>query len=332
MMAQCTPAITIDNLVTGYHTRHGNKVVAQGINAQLLRGQLTCLLGPNGAGKSTLLKTLSAMLPPLDGKIFINGRDMTSFSAMQLAREIGVVLTEKLMLSNMSVYELIALGRSPYTGFWGRLSDDDRRVVDEAISQVRIETLQHRMIQTLSDGERQKVMIAKTLAQNTPIVFLDEPTAFLDYPSKVEILQLLMKLTRERELTVFLSTHDLELALQIADEVWLIDKALGVTIGTPEDLALNGDLGRYFERDGVEFDADSGLFRISSVPLASVKVSGAGPRYAMACKALNRIGVEAVDSDCAVEVNVFNGYYTVNGERCNSVAELLHRIRNFTGI
>ena len=127
------------------------------------------------------------------------------------------------------------------------------------------------------DGERQKVMIAKTLAQNTPIVFLDEPTAFLDYPSKVEILQLLMKLTRERELTVFLSTHDLELALQIADEVWLIDKALGVTIGTPEDLALNGDLGRYFERDGVEFDADSGLFRISSVPLASVKVSGAGP-------------------------------------------------------
>lgn len=332
MMPQLSTAIDIQNLVTGYRTRHGNKVVARGINASLLGGQLTCLLGPNGAGKSTLLKTLSAMLPPLDGKILINGRDMASFSAMQLSKEIGVVLTEKLMLTNMTVYELIALGRSPYTGFWGRLSNHDRRVVSEAISQVHIENLQHRMIQTLSDGERQKVMIAKALAQNTPIIFLDEPTAFLDYPSKVEILQLLLRLSREKGLTVFLSTHDLELALQVADEVWLIDKQLGVTIGCPEDLALNGDLGRYFEREGVEFDLDSGLFRISSVPLASVRVNGSGPRYAMVCKALHRIGVEAVDQECNLTVNLFDSYYTVNGERCNSIAQLLHRVKNFAGI
>lgn len=328
MMPQLSTAIDIQNLVTGYRTRHGNKVVARGINASLLGGQLTCLLGPNGAGKSTLLKTLSAMLPPLDGKILINGRDMASFSAMQLSKEIGVVLTEKLMLSNMTVYELIALGRSPYTGFWGRLSNHDRRVVSEAISQVHIENLQHRMIQTLSDGERQKVMIAKALAQNTPIIFLDEPTAFLDYPSKVEILQLLLRLSREKGLTVFLSTHDLELALQVADEVWLIDKQLGVTIGCPEDLALNGDLGRYFEREGVEFDLDSGLFRISSVPLASVRINGSGPQYAMVCKALHRIGVEAVDRECNLCVNLFDGYYTVNGERCNSIAQLLHRVKS----
>lgn len=328
MMPQLSTAIDIQNLVTGYRTRHGNKVVARGINAYLLGGQLTCLLGPNGAGKSTLLKTLSAMLPPLDGKILINGRDMASFSAMQLSKEIGVVLTEKLMLTNMTVYELIALGRSPYTGFWGRLSNHDRRVVSEAISQVHIENLQHRMIQTLSDGERQKVMIAKALAQNTPIIFLDEPTAFLDYPSKVEILQLLLRLSREKGLTVFLSTHDLELALQVADEVWLIDKQLGVTIGCPEDLALNGDLGRYFEREGVEFDLDSGLFRISSMPLASVRVNGSGPQYAMVCKALHRIGVEAVDQECNLTVNLFDGYYTVNGERCNSIAQLLHRVKS----
>lgn len=332
MMPKLSTAIDIQNLVTGYRTRHGNKVVASGINASLLGGQLTCLLGPNGAGKSTLLKTLSAMLPPLDGKILINGRDMASFSAMQLSKEIGVVLTEKLMLTNMTVYELIALGRSPYTGFWGRLSNHDRRVVSEAISQVHIENLQHRMIQTLSDGERQKVMIAKALAQNTPIIFLDEPTAFLDYPSKVEILQLLLRLSREKGLTVFLSTHDLELALQVADEVWLIDKQLGVTIGCPEDLALNGDLGRYFEREGVEFDLDSGIFRIGSVPLASVKVNGSGPQYAMVCKALHRIGVEAVDQECNLTVNLFDSYYTVNGERCNSIAQLLHRVKNFAGI
>lgn len=325
-------AIKIENLVTGYHSKRGDKVVARNLNGELRTGQFTSLLGPNGAGKSTLLKTLSAMLPPLGGTVLINGRDMASMSSMELARHIGVVLTDKLMISNMTVRELVSLGRSPYTGFWGKLSSDDIRIVNSSIAQVHLEELSHRMIQTLSDGERQKVMIAKSLAQTAPIMFLDEPTAFLDYPSKVEILRLLLRLTRETSLTVFLSTHDLELALQISDEVWLIDKQLGVTIGCPEDLALNGVLDRYFKRDGVEFDADTGLFRISGRSHGSVQVKGAGPRYSLVCKALQRVGLTPVSRSEAIAVSVEDTSFVVNGHIVGSIKELLAHVCHLSGI
>lgn len=331
MMGQ-NVAISIEHLSTGYHTKHGNKVVATDLNATLLCGQFTCLLGPNGAGKSTLLKTLSSMLPPLAGKVLVNGRDMVRMSAMELAHEIGVVLTDRLMVSNMTVYELVALGRSPYTGFWGKLSDEDRRIVNDAIEQVHIAHLSQRMIQTLSDGERQKVMIAKSLAQHTPIIFLDEPTAFLDYPSKVEILRLLLRLTRENNLTVFLSTHDLELALQISDEVWLIDKQLGVTIGSPEDLALDGHLSRYFLRDGVEFDLDSGLFKICPNTVGSVQVTGKGHRHTLACKALRRVGLSPVDERSKIVVEVTDDGFVVNGDCHPTISSMLAAIRHLSGI
>ena len=161
--------------------------MATGINAAIRSGELTCLLGANGVGKSTLLRTLAAFQPKLDGEVLIEGQEITTFNDKELSRMIGVVLTEKPDIRNMSVRELVALGRSPYTGFWGTLHDDDWQVVDEAIHAVRIEPLRERMIHTLSDGERQKVMIAKALAQQTPIIYLDEPTAFLDYPSNLPL-------------------------------------------------------------------------------------------------------------------------------------------------
>ena len=165
-----------------------------------------------------------------------------------------MVLTEKTDLRNMTVYDLIGLGRSPYTGFWGTLHKDDRRVIDEAIEMVGIGPLKDRMIQTLSDGERQKVMIAKALAQQTPVIFLDEPTAFLDFPSKVEIMQLLHVLSRTTGKTIFLSTHDLELALQIADTIWLLDRDKGVVIGAPDKLAKDGSLNSFFAQRDIKFD------------------------------------------------------------------------------
>ncbi len=254
--------IKVVDLSTGYHNKKGTAVITRDINASLYAGELTCLLGPNGAGKSTLLKTLTAFLPPVKGEIFIEQKPLQAYSDADLAKVIGVVLTEKLYVNNMSVDELVGMGRSPYTGFWGHMSDYDRKIVTESIELVGIASLRGRMVQTLSDGERQKVMIAKALAQETPVIFLDEPTAFLDYPSKVEIMQLLQRLAREKLKTVFLSTHDLELALQIADKAWLIDKTHGVTIGTPEELALNGDISRYFKREGLAFDIESRLFKI----------------------------------------------------------------------
>lgn len=258
-----TETIRVEHLDTGYHNKNENIVISRDINASLYSGQLACLLGPNGAGKSTLLKTLTAFIPPIAGNIYIAGKSLESYSEASLAKVLGMVLTEKLNVENMTAYELVGLGRSPYTGFWGKLSDYDKEIVDKAFNLVGIDTLKTRLVQTLSDGERQKVMIAKALAQETPIIFLDEPTAFLDYPSKVEIMLLLRKLTMEQNKTVFMSTHDLDLAIQMADSIWLIDKVYGVNIGTPEKLALNGSLEKYFCREGVEFDAERRSFRIS---------------------------------------------------------------------
>ena len=255
--------------------------MASHIQARIYSGELTCLLGANGVGKSTLLRTLSAFQPKLEGEIAVLGRDVDNYSDKELSTTIGVVLTEKCDIRNMSVRELVEMGRSPYTGFWGRLG------------KVRIENLASRMVHTLSDGERQKVMIAKALAQETPVIFLDEPTAFLDFPSKVEIMQLLHHLTRSANKTIFLSTHDLELALQIADKIWLMDRTNGITTGTPEDLALSGHLSGFFARKGIVFDTETGLFRIDNQYSREIRLTGHGQKYAMVRKALQRNGIRA---------------------------------------
>ena len=239
------PTIQLVNLTIGYSAKHSVKVVAEGISDTLRSGELTCLLGENGVGKSTLLRTLSGFLPPLSGDIAILGKPLGDYKERELATVIGVVLTERTNLQNMTVTELVGMGRSPYTGFWGRLSAEDRHKVGEALDLVGIAALNDRLVQTLSDGERQKVMIAKALAQETPIIFLDEPTAFLDYPSKVEILRLLGRLSRDFGKTIFLSTHDLELALRVADRVWLMSREGGVQTGLPADLIIDPETGRF---------------------------------------------------------------------------------------
>lgn len=168
-------------------------------------------------GKSTLLKTLTGFLPKLEGSLLLDGKDISEFSQRALARQISIVLTQKPEVQNLTVEEIVGLGRSPYTGFFGKLHANDQQIVDESITAVGIEKLKNRMIQTLSDGERQKVMIAKALAQQTPVIFLDEPTAFLDFSSKVETFQLLQRMAHEMGKLVLLSTHDLELAVRFSD-------------------------------------------------------------------------------------------------------------------
>ena len=280
--------IQLRDLSIGYQTKHSVKTVAASINGAIRSGELTCLLGANGVGKSTLLRTLAAFQPQISGEILISRneeggarKEITSFTDKELSKVIGVVLTEKPDVRNMSVRELVSLGRSPYTGFWGTYTDEDLRIVDEAIEMVGVTDLIRRPVHTLSDGERQKVMIAKALAQQTPVIFLDEPTAFLDYPSKVEVLQLLRRISREAEKTIFLSTHDVELALQLADTIWLMrrqesgdrSQELGdrsqetgvkgpVTIGSPEALAASGDLGRFIERQNIVFDKETLTIRV----------------------------------------------------------------------
>lgn len=255
-------SIRLVGLTTGYHGRHGDIVIEKDVDATLHKGEYTCLLGPNGAGKTTLLRTLSGFLQPLAGRIVIDGRDMSSYPEEDLAKLLSVVLTERPSVTSMTVEQLVGLGRSPYTGFWGRLTDQDRKVVREALELTGISDMAQRRVETLSDGERQKVMIAKSLAQETPVIFLDEPTAFLDYPSKVEMMQLLRRLAREKNKTVFQSTHDLNMALRLADKIWLVDKKRGVRTGTPRELADSGALAEFFLRPGIGFDSEALQFRI----------------------------------------------------------------------
>lgn len=330
--------IHIDNLSTGYPGKTHPIVVAEGINATLNGGELTCLLGANGVGKSTLLRTLSGFLPKLGGEIRMMGKEIAKYTDAEMATVISVVLTEKCDLRNMTAEELVGLGRSPYTGFWGKLGKEDKQKVKEALSLVKIGELAGRMVHTLSDGERQKVMIAKALAQETPVIFLDEPTAFLDFPSKVEMMQLLHRLSRQTGKTIFMSTHDLELALQIADKVWLMDKINGVTIGTPEDLSLNGSLSNFFSRKGIAFDRETGLFRIDNELTGHIRLAGYGQKYSMVRKALLRNGILAnreVESEFYIETgNLKTSGYIVHpvGEepfRAETIEELLERLEKY---
>ena len=251
--------LRLENLTIGYRQKNNRKTVATAITAQVLPGELTCLIGPNGAGKSTLLRTLSAFQPPLAGDISIdqppgNPRSVTTLTDRQLSRLIGVVLTGKPDVQNMTVEELVALGRSPYTGFFGRLTKADKDIVNDSIAMVGIPHLATRMVHTLSDGERQKMMIAKALAQQTPVILLDEPTAFLDYPSKADMLQLLRRLAHQAGKTILLSTHDMELALQTADRLWLMQPQKAIAIGTARELADNGTLAAFLNRPGLLFN------------------------------------------------------------------------------
>lgn len=256
-------AICLRNLTTGYPGGKTPHVVSSGLDAELRCGEVTCLLGSNGAGKSTLLSTVSGFLPPLGGEVLVHGRSIATLGARELSRLVGVVLTDRSMTADLTLRQVVELGRSPYTGFWGRLSGSDNAAVDEAIAMMGLEELAHRAVGTLSDGERQKTFIAKAIAQHTPVIILDEPTAFLDYPSKVEIMQLLGRLARSTGKTVFLSTHDLDMALQLCDNAWLLDRRLGLVTGTPAALGASGAIGAYFNRGGVSYDASTLHFTIN---------------------------------------------------------------------
>lgn len=218
-MTPVMTAITTNRLTVGYR---GHRVV-EDISLSLPCGRLVCLLGPNGAGKSTLLRTLCGFQPPIAGTVTISGSDITTMSAAEVARLVSVVLTDRPLTPSLTAAEMVGMGRAPYTGFWGRLSDDDRRLVLEAMTTVGIDSLATRRMGRLSDGERQKVMIAKALAQHTPVIVLDEPTAFLDYPSKVAVMKTLARLAHDEGKTILMSTHDLELAAQLGDELMEIE-------------------------------------------------------------------------------------------------------------
>lgn len=221
-------SITIEKLKIGY----GQQIVAENLNAQFNEGELTCLLGPNGIGKSTLLRTMMALQKPLNGNIFYKKEydgekiDISNIPQNEIAKIISIVLTEKPDVDNMTAEEIVGMGRNPYTGFWGTLSAGDKKIVAETIETVGMAKYIKTPISRLSDGELQKIMTAKALAQSTPVMLLDEPTSFLDFQSKVEIMSLLRNLAHNMNKTIILSTHDLTLAEKMADKLWWMESTL----------------------------------------------------------------------------------------------------------
>lgn len=254
-----TPVITTNALAIGYPLKGGRqKVVHERLDLQVLPGEVTCLLGLNGAGKSTLLRTLCSFQPPLRGEIHLQGKPLTAYSPLQLSLLLGVVLTEKTNAGGITVYDLVSLGRHPYTGFFGQLKATDHRIIHEALQAVGIGHKAQAYVSELSDGERQKAMIAKTLAQECPIIILDEPTAFLDVTSRIETMVLLRQLAVRQNKAILLSTHDLDLAIQMGDRLWLLEKGRALTSGSPEDLILTGAFESFFQKDGIVFDPATG--------------------------------------------------------------------------
>ncbi|MGB5989533.1 MAG: ABC transporter ATP-binding protein [Marinifilaceae bacterium] len=293
--------IEIKELTIGYHNKKANKIVHEGINAKLFSGELTCLLGPNGAGKSTLLRTLCGFQKALTGEVFIDGISLKDMSNEDLSKMISVVLTDKVNIQNITVEELVSYGRSPYTGFFGRLSKDDKKLITEALDMVGISSMKERKVQNLSDGERQKVMIAKALVQDTPVIFLDEPAAFLDLPSKLDLMLLLHRLSSETGKLIFIVTHDLDLAIQTADKIWLMANDKPLEIGVPEDLIIQDRFDGFFNSDGIFFDKKIGLFRIKNVHYKQVNVKGEVYQADLLRRALSRNGIEAV-TDVKTEI------------------------------
>lgn len=284
--------------------RSGNrsKIVAEGMSLELREGELVCLLGPNGSGKSTLMRTLAGVQKPLGGEVLLSGTRLDRLSARDGARLLSLVLTDRVLTGNLSVYALVALGRYPYTGWAGNLSPRDEAVVRHAIETTGTRMFAHRHLGDLSDGERQKVMIARAIAQDTPVIMLDEPTAHLDLPNRLEIVRLLKMLAREQKKAIVLSTHELDMALQTADRIWLMrpvdaphgERKSSIVSGIPESLVLDGQLEQAFRRKGFEFDLHSGSFRFRHDAERTIGLVGDGVRAYWTRRALERIGCRVV--------------------------------------
>ncbi|WP_149193447.1 ABC transporter ATP-binding protein [Luteimonas suaedae] len=290
-------------------------------------GEFVCLLGRNGQGKSTLLRTLGGFLAPVAGEVLLHGRPVRSLRGVERARRIAVVLTERPQVGALGVMDLVEMGRQPYTGWAGVLTAEDRRIAAAALEQVGGAHLAGRTVDSLSDGERQRVMIARALVQQPEVMLLDEITAFLDLPSRVTIIDMLRRIAAEKGVTIILSSHDLELSLQTADRLWLLPGQGRFIDGTPEDVALSGAVGDAFNQENLAFSLASGRFESSVVAGLSVYVEGDDVATAWLARALRRrgYGLAAHPAETAHRITpAAPGRWRVDGEReAGNIAEIL---------
>ncbi|MFE3249871.1 ABC transporter ATP-binding protein [Streptomyces sp. NPDC059209] len=311
MTGTARPALEAVAVGAGYRGRRRTPAVTvlRDVNLVARPGELITLIGPNGAGKSTLLRTLVGAQPPLAGRVLLDGSDLAALSPRQRARRLAVTLTEPVDVGLMNVEAVVALGRLPYRSWLGRETREDRIAVDRALSDAGVEALRHRPLSDLSDGERQRVMVARALAQEPAVLVLDEPTAFLDVARRIELAAMLTGLTATTGAAIVLSTHDLGFALRRADQVWLVGPDSAVTASAPEDLAYGGVIGRTFAGDNMSFDDAAATIVVTDhgVPGARVHVAAEGRLRQWAEHAVRRAGWAATSDTSGPVVRVDPG-------------------------
>jgi iron complex transport system ATP-binding protein len=288
--------ITITDLYVGYRKGKEHISLLDGINVKIHKGELTAIIGRNGTGKSTLLRTICGLQEPLSGNIMIQGIPVDDFSLTERARKMSFVSTEPVHVSHMRIVDLVALGRTPYTGWLGKLTDHDLKIISDAILATGLSEKQDAFIDELSDGERQRAMIARALSQDTDIIYLDEPTAFLDVINRYDIFRLLHTLTRQKDKTIVFSTHDLQIALSESDRILLLENKRLVQ-GAPEDLLLSDEIMILFDREHLEFNRENASLSLKKDLIHEIGIEGASSAERnFTIKALERLGFRVIDN------------------------------------
>src|SRR4030065_949577 len=286
--------IVLDSLRIGYKTGKNVYPILPAISASSTGGELIAVIGRNGIGKSTMLRTIAGLQPSLGGQVILDGKSASDYSRIELARSIGYISTEVVRVSNMRVADLVALGRFPHSNWLGSIDHPGRMVIENSIARTGLTALRNRNVTELSDGERQKEIIARILAQDTTLMIMDEPTAFLDIAGKFEIVNLMLELTRDGK-TIIFSTHDFNIAVSQADKIWLILEN-GLIEGSPEDLLLAGAFEHLFESSVVKFDSGDGGFSMLTESKGEIFVKGGGIFRKWTEKAVSRAGYQVTDS------------------------------------
>ena len=296
-MKESNNILQIEGLSIGYRPSvRQERIILSHIQLSAGKGELIALIGRNGTGKSTLLRTIVGVQPGFDGTILLSGKKAEDYSRGELSRMLSFVSTEIIRISHLSVYELVALSRFPYTGWVGRLNSNDKKIVIDSIHQVGIQSLLKKNITEISDGERQRVMIARALAQDTELIVLDEPTAYLDLPNKYEIIHLLGRICKDQNKTIIFSSHDLSSAINEADKFWLFTSG-EIKEGAPEDLILSGKLSEVFGDTNLIFDIEKGEIRKKKTQRKKINLTGTDNfQYYWTVKALERLGYEVSDT------------------------------------
>jgi iron complex transport system ATP-binding protein len=329
-------AIELQDLTIGYRKGNIQLKILQGLNACLHKGEMVCLVGENGVGKSTLLRTISGVQQPLSGKVLIKQHPLGEISTMDLAKTISLVLTDRIYAGNLSVKELVALGRYPYTNWLGRLMKEDNQKIDWALEITGTRYLEDQLISELSDGQFQKTLIARALAQDSDMIILDEPTAHLDIVNKIIVLKLLKDLASNTGKSILMATHELELSLQVADFIWMAYSKDRMVTGTPEDLIINGSFNRMIDHDAIHFDELHGRFRIRNRADKVCSLAGEKSVYFLTENALQRKGwtVSKERSDITIDIHKNNSEfvwlvkYNSFEKEANSIQEMLNILNN----